>query len=149
MTNEMTYSFYSLISEFVTLRGAGSRRRQLNALISEARRAAAEANQENIYGEQAMSALRNAPFDAREQILRHRNLSELAIRHFRRCAELYRESAVNFESAAEFAALNENRQKLQAKAAELRKRAEQAECAANAVQRFLKCMDLLIRKERK
>jgi hypothetical protein len=59
-----------------------------------------------------------------------KNLSQIAVWHFCASPEIYR------EAAAEFAALKINRKKLQAKAVELRKRAEQAESAANSIQAF-------------
>lgn len=135
MTNETTFSFYSLIPEFLMLRAGNSRRRQLNVLVSAASSNAASASRESSYGETAMSAIEKASTEDKPEFYR-RNLSEIAAWHFRLSAEKYRAAASEFAVAAEFAVLKTNRKKLQAKAAELRSRAEQAESAANSIQDF-------------
>ncbi|HEX8267578.1 MAG TPA: hypothetical protein VF596_19410 [Pyrinomonadaceae bacterium] len=135
MIGELTLSFYSLIPGLFTPRSGNSRRRQLNVLVSEANRNAASANRENSYGETAISAIEKTFTEDKPEIYR-RNLSEIAAWHFRLSAEKYREAAAVFAVAAEFAVLKINRKKLQAKAVELRKRAEQAESAANSIHDF-------------
>jgi hypothetical protein len=135
MTNETTFSFYSLIPEFLAPRAGSSRRQQLNVLISEASGKAAAANRESSYGETAISAIEKALTSDKPEFYR-RNLSEIAAWHFRLSAEKYREAAAEFEAAAELAVLKRNRKKLQAKAAELHSRAEQAESAANSIRNY-------------
>jgi len=135
MIGELTLSFYSLIPGLFTPRSSNSRRRQLNVLVSEANRNAASANRESSYGETALSAIEKTFTEDKSECYR-RNLSEIAAWHFRTSAEKYREAAAAFAVAAEFAALKINRKKLQAKAVELRTRAEQAESAANSIQDF-------------
>jgi hypothetical protein len=135
MIGELTFNFYSLIPGLSAPRSGNSRRRQLNALTAEANHKVALANRENLYGATAMGVLEKAGA-ADNQALNLKNLSQIAVWHFSASAEKYREAAAAFAVAAEFAALKINRKKLQAKADELRKRAEQAESAANSIQTF-------------
>ena len=132
MINEIVSSFYSLIPELFATQRDGSRKQQMKQFLSEARRAAALANQENLYGEAAISALENS-LDSKATSYRQ-NLSAIAIWHFERCAEKYREAADGFETAARLVVLKRNRKKLQSKAAALRHCANQVERAAHSAQ---------------
>jgi|GEM_PF-6156704 len=135
MIGELTFNFYSLIPGLSAQRSGSSRRRQLNALTAEANHKVTLANRENLYGATAMDVLEKA-IAADNPAFNLRNLSQIAVWHFSASAEKYREAAAAFAAAAEFAALKINRKKLQAKSVELRKRAEQAESAANSVQAY-------------
>ena len=135
MIGELTFNFYSLIPGLSDPRSGSSRRRQLNLLTAEANHKMTLANREILYGATAMGVLEKAGA-ADNQALNLKNLSQIAVWHFSASAEKYREAAAAFAVAAEFAALKINRKKLQAKAVELRTRAEQAESAANSIQAF-------------
>lgn len=133
MINEIISSFYSLIPGLFATQRADARKRRIKELLSEARRAAVLANQENLYGEAATSALGNALASKSTSC---QNLSAIAVWHFERCATKYREAADRFETAAEFAVLERNRRKLQSKAAALRHCANQVERVADSTRNY-------------
>lgn len=132
MINGIVSSFYSLIPGLFATERADSRKRRIKQILSEARRVAALANQENLYGEAATNALENL-HDSKSTSYRQ-NLSAIAVWHFERCATKYREAADGFENAAELAVLKRNRKKLKSKAAALRHCANQVERAAHSAQ---------------
>jgi hypothetical protein len=101
------------------------------AIVEDARAHAAKGAQQQGYARTATNAIRRA-VSAESR----RELARIAVWHYEKCAENFRQSAVGFESAARLQSGAKSRRRLLRKAAETARCAAQAELSMREIEEF-------------